>query len=75
MRKRSIPILVVALVASTLAWRISAVLMRGFGYEMGATYPAPAYFRLLWLFALASALAGLSLLLFDFMGWTQRKKL
>lgn len=74
MRKRSIPILLVAIVAWIPAWRIMGALTSApFGYEMGATYPAPTSVRLLGLFALLSSLLGLSLLVFDFVHWFKRE--
>lgn len=70
MRKRAIPFLLIGAVAWIIAWRLTDELMLApFGYEMGRTFPAATYLRLLALLALLSFVVGLYLLATDLVRW------
>jgi hypothetical protein len=70
MRKRSIPILLFALVAWILAWRMTeAVMLTAVGYKMGGPISATTNLRLIALLALLSSFVGLLWLAVDFLQW------
>jgi hypothetical protein len=75
MRKRSIPVLVIALAAWILAWWLTEALMLApFGYRTGSTFSAATYLRLTAFLALLSSLVGLYLLAIDFVQWVRGKE-
>ncbi len=70
MRKRSIPMLLLAVAAWLLAWRMTEVVMlTAVGYKTGGAFSAATTLRLTGLLALLSSFVGLFWLAADFLHW------
>lgn len=70
MRKRSIPVLMLALVAWIGAWQMTdAIMLTAVGYKIGGPFSAPTDLKLISLFALVSSLVGLFWLTADLLKW------
>ncbi|HEX5422925.1 MAG TPA: hypothetical protein VFW94_05200 [Candidatus Acidoferrales bacterium] len=70
MRKRSIPVLLLALVGWVAAWRMTAALMlTSVGYKIGGPFSASTYLGLIGVLTLLSSLVGLFWLTNDFVKW------
>ncbi len=76
MRKRAIPILLIAGIVWFIYWRLVEPLWNSpFGYELGSVaWPMPLHLRLIGWAAFLSSVLGISLLVFDFVRWVVRKK-
>lgn len=76
MRKRSIPVLLLALVAWVLAWRMTeALMLTPFGYRADTfAIPGSTSLRLVGLFALLCSLSGVFLLALDFQRWVKGRE-
>lgn len=70
MRKRSIPMLLFAVAAWLLAWRMTeAAMLTAVGYKTGGTFSATTNLQLIGLLALLSSFVGLFWLTKDFLQW------
>jgi hypothetical protein len=75
MRKRALPLILVAVVAWVIGWRLTQTLMQTpFGYELGSVaFPTPTYLRAIAWFAMLSFVVGLSLFTFDLVQWIRTR--
>ena len=75
MRKRSIPILVFALAAWLLAWRMTeAAMLTAVGYKTGGTLSVATNLRLIAFLAVLSSFVGLFWLTKDLLQWVKGRE-
>lgn len=72
MRKRSIPILLLALAAWLLAWRMTeAAMLTAVGYKTGGAFSATTNLQLIGLVAVLASFVGLFWLTKDLLQWVK----
>lgn len=75
MRKRSIPVLLLAMAAWLVVWRIAqAVMLTAVGYKIGGPLSASSYLRLTGFVALLSSFVGIVWLTVDFLQWIRGRE-
>ena len=72
MRKRSIPVLLLAFVGWIATWRMAdALMLTSVGYKIGGPFSGSTYLKVIGLLALLSSLVGVVWLTTDVVKWVK----